>query len=377
MKTVAIVQRVLPHYRVPLFRKLHANLRVDGIELRVIYGHAAAGTVPKTVEIDERWAWLIKNSYLRLGNHELVWQPCWSLVRDVDLVIVEQANRLVVNHALLATRALGQRRRIAFWGHGRNHQATSSTRFSEALKTHTSARVDWWFAYTDASAATVVANGTPKHTITVVNNSIETADLVKAATQIGEADLSILKERIGIAQHAFVGLFCGGMYRGKSLDFLLDAAHAIRGRIPTFELVLIGDGPDQRLAAEAMRQHGWIHYVGPIFGEHRAPYFRLADLMLIPSEVGLVIIDSFATRTPLFTTRTKNHGPELTYLVDGQNGIVTEPDVEAYANAVEAYYRDEQVRRRLTTGCGQSAERYTLDHMVCRFASGIRQCLDA
>lgn len=67
--------------------------------------------------------------------------------------------------------------------------------------------------------------------------------------------------------------------------------------------------------------------------------------------------------------------PELAYLRHGVNGIMTVNDVGAYRSAVVALLRDEAERVRLGSGCRLSAERYTLENMVQRFAEGITNCL--
>jgi glycosyltransferase involved in cell wall biosynthesis len=373
-KTVAIVQRVLPHYRVEFFRKLERRLAESGIGLRLVYGDEAPGTVPRTVPLEEPWAHRVANRYLQLAGTELVWQPCLGDVAGTDLVIVEHAGRLVVNYVLLAARAARRVRRLAFWGHGRNFQAGQPAA-GERLKRLTSTQVDWWFAYTEASAEVVHANGVARDIITVVDNSIDTAPLARARAAVTSDDLARLREQHRIAAGAPVALFCGGLHPGKQIGFLLDAAERIRTLVPGFELVIIGDGPEQPLVDAAAARHAWIHPVGPIFGPERAAFFALASAVLMPAHVGLVIVDSFVTGTPMFATSIANHSPEIAYLESGTNGVMTAFDVEGYARAVADHLADPARQRRLQEGCAASARRYTLDNMVENFATGVRACV--
>jgi glycosyltransferase involved in cell wall biosynthesis len=376
VRRVAIIQRVLPHYRAPFFRGLYAALATDGIALSVIYGDHRPGTVPETVPMDEPWAIRVENRYLDVLGAELVWQPAWRVARDADLVVIEQANRLVLNYPLLLCRVLRRAPRLAFWGHGRNYQATSPSSLSERWKRALAARVDGWFAYTELSARDLVQQGVPPHRITVVDNAIDTSDLAAAAAAVTDADLARVRDALVIPDDAVVGLFCGGFHAGKELPFLVEACEAIRRAHPTFHAVFVGDGPERACVAAAAERHRWVHHVGAVYGPERAVYFRLASVLLMPAHLGLAIVDSFATGTPVVATERGNHSPEVAYLEHGVNGLVTSFSVDAYARAVVDVLRDPGLRETLRAGCAESARRYTLANMVARFSAGVRACLD-
>jgi hypothetical protein len=60
----------------------------------------------------------VHNRHFRLEKvHEAVWQPVLSATRKADLVIVDQASRLLVNYVLLARQRFGGPS-IALWGMG-------------------------------------------------------------------------------------------------------------------------------------------------------------------------------------------------------------------------------------------------------------------
>jgi glycosyltransferase involved in cell wall biosynthesis len=118
-----------------------------------------------------------------------------------------------------------------------------------------------------------------------------------------------------------------------------------------------------------------LHYVGPIYGPDRAAYFKLGLAMLMPGLVGLAIVDSFVTQAPIFTTDLPLHSPEIAYLENGINGVMTDFTVEAYADAVAAYLEDGVAQEKLKRGCAESARLYTLENMVGNFAAGIKSCL--
>ena len=49
---VTIIQRILPHYRIPFFEALHRELGHAGIELQLIYGQEYPGTVPRSEPLE-------------------------------------------------------------------------------------------------------------------------------------------------------------------------------------------------------------------------------------------------------------------------------------------------------------------------------------
>lgn len=375
MSKVTIIQRIVPHYRVPFFEALHHELAHAGIELQLIYGQEYPGTVPRSVMMGHPWAIRIDNRYFSTPVGQLVWQPCLKELQDSDLIVFEQANSFLLNYWLMVSSGL-RKHQLAFWGHGQNFQARSGHFLKEGLKKWFITRVDWWFAYTEISAEIVRELGFSSDRITVVQNTIDTKELGTDENEVTEANVTSLRARLGLPRD-HVALYCGGMYADKQLDFLLVASQAIRQMISDFHLIFIGNGPEQGRIERATQEHDWIHYVGPKFGLEKAVYFKVSQALLIPSAVGLAIVDSFVTETPLFTTNLPSHGPEIAYLRNGENGVMTAPSVNEYADAVANFFQSEDLQNLLRGGCQHSAGIYTLENFVERFASGIVCCLAA
>jgi glycosyltransferase involved in cell wall biosynthesis len=172
-----------------------------------------------------------------------------------------------------------------------------------------------------------------------------------------------------------VGLFVGSLYKEKRLDFLLDAARLIRLDIPDFQLIIVGAGPDQEMVEEAVRRYSWIRYLGPLQGEDKAATLMLADVMLNPGLVGLGILDSFTSGRPMFTTDCGLHSPEISYLSNGQNGMMTNNDLISYANAVSNALQKKEVIETLRAGALSSGLHYTIENMAGRIRDGICACL--
>jgi len=373
--TVVIVYKDLPHYRVRFFELLRDSLAAEGVTLALVYGQAVGASLAKRDTQELNWADHIKSRTLTLGGKTLYWQPVLSYVRGADLIIVEQASRLLVNYVLLILNVLGVTR-LCFWGHGRNFQSGSPGGIAEAFKRFYSRHIHWWFAYNETSAAVVRELGFPAERITLVQNAIDTSALREQVHGTVATDIASLRRNHGLRGRN-VCLYVGGMYPEKRIPFLVESAAIIRRSVPDFELVMIGAGPDQSIAERADVQYPWLHYVGPVFGQDLATYFAASKLVLMPGLVGLGVLDSFAAGVPMVTTDVPYHSPEIEYLSDGVNGIVVRDfeSVEKYAAEVVALLGDDLRRKRLVSACEESARLYTVETMVERFSAGVMSAI--
>ena len=140
-------------------------------------------------------------------------------------------------------------------------------------------------------------------------------------------------------------------------------------------MIFIGSGPDSELVEKASASNSWIHYLGAISGRERVKYFKLASVQLIPGSVGLGILDSFALETPIITTINNQHGPEIEYLENGINGMITKNTLEDYSNTVTDILNKNKYLE-LVNGCTRSAKDYSIEKMVENFKKGILSCLN-
>ena len=172
-----------------------------------------------------------------------------------------------------------------------------------------------------------------------------------------------------------MGLFCGSLYPDKRLDYMIGAADLVHAALPDFRLVVIGDGPSAGIIQAAARTRPWLKWLGALKGAEKTAWFNLADLIINPGTVGLHVLDSFCSGTPMITTHEARHSPEIAYLEDGVNGVIVSGDASSYANAVTALLRDRSRLEALKRAALKGARRYTLRNMVERFATGIERCL--
>jgi glycosyltransferase involved in cell wall biosynthesis len=374
MKQVVICQHRLLHYRVGLFEKLRAACALRRVALHLVHGQSSRRESIKRDEGVLPWAHRVANRFWEAGTRDLVWQPFPGVLRTADLVVVMQENRILSNYPLLLGR-MWSPRRIAYWGHGVNFQSDAPGGLREKWKRAMLTRVDWWFAYTETTAEIVRSAGYPAERITCLDNAIDNDAFERDLAAVDPGRVRMMREEIVAPGRAPVGLFCGSLYPDKRLDYMIEAADRVHTALPDFRLVVLGDGQSSETIRQAALTRPWLRWQGVCKGVEKAAWFQLADVVFNPGAVGLHVLDSFCSGTPMITTADARHGPEVAYLKDGVNGRVVTGDALRYAEAVLALFHERGRLKAIGEAARHDARRYTLNNMVDQFADGIAACV--
>lgn len=367
---VLIVQRRMTHYRLPFFEALRRELGERGYALQLAWGEPTKEEIKKNDAGFLPWGIFLNTAYFMGGK--LCWQPFGQLLQDASMVVIGSENKLIYNlYVQIARRDL----RIALWGHGGNLQGDYHSwreRFKRVMARH----ADWWFGYTAMSLPLIESSGFPRNRITIVNNSSDTAELAARHRDVKPEVLVRMKQALGLNGDC-VGIFIGSLYPEKRVGFMLEAAKEIRQRVPDFEFLLVGSGEQRKLVEQFCATHPWAHYLGAQKGQDKANAISLSHVMINPGAVGLGVLDAFVCGVPIVTTDCGMHGPEIAYLANGENGLMTSNTLEDYVSAVAMLLQDNVRLARLRAGCAVSAGQFTIENMASNFADGIEHCLAA
>jgi len=243
-------------------------------------------------------------------------------------------------------------------------------------------KVDWWFAYTAMSKTIVESYGFPSERITVVDNAINTRSIMDRRAELSDADLRRVRRELfphdrGDRIDVLTGVFCGRLGPLKWIPFLLESLELIHRSIPNFRMVIVGDGPESPRVRDFCSERPWCARTGAIFGLERVLPLALGDIWLNPGMVGLAILDAFALGIPVATTDNNIHSPEVAYLDDGTNGLMTPPDPPSYAHAITKLLGDRSRLSAMQRAAPETARTFTLERMVDQFASGICRWIGA
>ena len=348
---------------------------VRGIDLHVVYGQPSPAERGKRDTGELSWAEFSANWYLPIKEKkDLCWQRIPQGLRDSDLIIFMQENRLLSNYYWMLKRRLGGPK-IAFWGHGKDFQSNAPGGLRERFKEAMLTKVDWWFAYTSMTVEVLRRAGFPPERVTCLNNSMDTAGLRKDAAHVSGEHIETLRRQLELPAGGPVGLFCGSLYPDKRLELLIAACDLVVERHPEFRLVVIGDGASRGFLVEAFESRPWAKWVGIQRGVDKAAYFRLARFVLNPGLVGLHVLDAFAMGLPMITTANAKHSPEIAYMQDGVNGVICGDSPKAYADAVTNLIEDSALYQRIASGALAAGVEYSVERMAENFIDGISACV--
>jgi glycosyltransferase involved in cell wall biosynthesis len=308
---VVVTQHRLLHYRTIFFERLRSACAERDIELRLVHGQASPFEALKKDVGCVAWADVVRNRIRRVGGTDLVWQPFPATLKNADLIILMQENRLLSNYPWLLRLGVHPSQRIAYWGHGRNLQSAAPMGLRERWKRWFVNRVDWWFAYTELTRSILCSDGFPSERIAVLDNAIDNEQFTSDLSSVNPMQLRACHARLGSSAGAPIGVYCGSLYPDKRLDLLLSAADIVHAHRSDFRLVVIGDGPSRSLVTEAAKTRPWLHWVGVQRGTDKAAWFRVANAYLSPGAVGLHVLDAFCAGIPMITTLGARHGPEI------------------------------------------------------------------
>ncbi len=192
------------------------------------------------------------------------------------------------------------------------------------------------------------------HTITV------SANLKRDLVSMGacEADISVLRNGVDLERFREIGrkerrkafpagpimIFAGWLIPRKRLDLVL----AVTKLLPNISTVIVGDGPLMAECKEEVSRMGIssrVFFEGQQTPEDMAPYFSLADVLLLPSDRegwANVLLEAMACGTPV-VSRAIGGAPDL--IQENVAGrVVDSDDPVLLAKAVQAILDDQPSR---------------------------------
>jgi len=156
-----------------------------------------------------------------------------------------------------------------------------------------------------------------------------------------------VKRRLGM-DRAYYLCFSGRLLASKQPHRLLDVLQLLQERIQdSVGVVFIGDGPETNELMKRASLHGLnaVLFAGAVSDwKLSASYMFASDVLVNPGEVGLSVNHAFCLGLPVVTQEAGPegpfHGPEATFIRQGENGFfVAKDDVHqmaAYASAIFA-----------------------------------------
>ncbi len=133
---------------------------------------------------------------------------------------------------------------------------------------------------------------------------------------------------------------------------LIEYYSVLRKRIEGLQLIIIGDGPEGFRVREVSLSDEAVRWRGGVDDEELiAADMRQAHIVFVPGASGLSIVHAFCYGKPYVTLRNMPHGPELSYLIDGENGLLLDGNIEQDVKRVVRLLED---KKRYASFCEAS-----------------------
>jgi len=171
-------------------------------------------------------------------------------------------------------------------------------------------------------------------------------------------------------------LFIGRLIVSKRVDLAIEYLKAIQKNQPSATLTIIGDGPLAETVKHAASNNPGITWLGALTEERDiAPHMKTAHVVFIPGETGLSVVHAFAYGKPYLTLDLPSltHGPELSYLESGKNGLLLSGEKTVDCDRILALLGDKRAYGAMCKAAREKAEYLSIENWRRQMVDAIAQ----
>lgn len=309
---VGLQQRVFPFYRAPF---------IDSLAERCLGGLGFFAGSPRPSESIESGKQLQKANYTRANNQHLFSGPFY-LCRQTNIldwlqscrpdVLIVEANPRYLNTPA-AVRWMHQNTKpVIAWGLGAPPVNGWLAPIRQSQRKRFLNQFDGVIAYSQTGANEYIQMGIPADRVFIAPNAATLAPTVPPPVREVGKRLSIV--------------FVGRLQARKRLDLLLQVCAELPENIQP-ALTIIGDGPEKEgLSALAGQIYPQAVFTGTKISAELDPYFRQANLFVLPGTGGLAVQQAMASGLAVVVA--EGDGTQSN-LVTARNGWQVVPGSEA------------------------------------------------
>lgn len=370
MKKIIYIYGNLPSYREEFFTQLSNALKAEGIELKVFYGYI----VNKLTRQAEGRAYQTRK--FETVQKDFKWLRFTQLAGLMEAVkderpdgIIFQFNQTNLTQWRIRHWCLKNHIPYGIWGcnYTRADLKGFLVKMRNFLYNTIYLKASICIPYGSLYHDFLVKTGVPKERVFTAQNTIDIETIVHRELPFIPKDYSHPETRI---------LYVGAMAPQKRLETSIEAVSLLIAEGLHIEYDIVGGGTElERLKkhwnslSEDIKPH--IHLHGAKYGIELVPFFRNADVFLMPGTGGLGVNEAMAYGLPIISTI----GDEtIVDLIDGNGYLLHQMgDVEGQKQAIRKFIHLTQEEK--TTMSSRSAEivmqRASLENMVNRHKEAI------
>ena len=188
-----------------------------------------------------------------------------------------------------------------------------------------------------------------------------------------------IRKKYNLKEKDKIILFVGRITQEKSIDKIIEALAIIKRKgVMGVKLVIVGSG----LALEGLKELAVsigvgkdVIFTGNVDYKDVKHYYKIGYTFATTSttEVNpLTIIESLASGLPVLAIRAPW---AVDIFTDGVDGLLTDNDVEQFANALEKLIKEPELREKLSQGALKTSEQYSINVISERMLNLYREVI--
>lgn len=331
---VAILQRVCPSYRVPLFENLSQN---SNITFKLFIGRDLPHSkVKNSNDLSKIKHNKLKSIFFKIRGH--YFPIHLNLIKNLfifkpDIIICEgESNFINYLQAFIYKFLFKPKIKLVHWCFiSLPGESIENKRFIYFLKSITRKYFDAFLVYSNFSRNKLLElNKKTIDKIYVATNVGNTNHFLKLSESIKEHK-SILRKKLNI-RDSFTVLYLGTLDRNKRPDILINLASI--GELEAINFLFLGNGElyNELLFLKTSKNLENVYLPGKVH-DNLGQYIKASDVLLVPGRGGIVISEAMAFSLPVVVN--KCDGTEYDLIQNNINGLILESDqLENFKNAI-------------------------------------------
>lgn len=352
MSKIAILQQIIPKYRVSFFNELNKYLDFElysstkGLE-KSIY----------TITENTNFKINIVKKFIFMNKFIFQFLPFRGLFLK-KIVIFEFNIRIFSSVLLLLMRIIFKKKNI-LWTHGVTENMSI---ISKSIRIFFLKRATNIFVYENAGKNNLIKLGVADEMIFVLKNSINIRQIDKFI------DNTQKKNRI---------TFIGRITKEKNVNLLCKAFLNILDRIDsTIILTIIGNGEELNILKKKF-DNSRIKFIGYLAEEEKISYYLNQTLFTVsPDYLGLAIVHSFSYSVPILVNKypKQQHSPEIELLQNNKNGWYFNGSQKDLENQIIKFLNKKKILNQFgNEGLRKIKKEYGVELMAMRFLQAIKR----
>jgi len=346
-----IIQRICPHYRVPIFKEIAQ--RMDTI---LYYGKGSrTGANQNTKCIDGLPSKKLFTLSSQISTQRQEIYFClfpfliFHLFRDRPHVILTEGATNFINNIFVILYSSMTQTPVVWWDAGRNmnqkpslHRRLVEPILIRLIKTSTAC-----LGYGQNARDYFQSIGVIKDKIFIAQNTIDIESINQDLKMIKNDEIIKMKESLGL--HGKRVILCvGALEKRKKLENLIEAYQKIKLKQSDVALLIIGDGQQKACLEKKVYEFKLedVYFPGRIT-EGLGIYFLMSDLFVLPGWSTLAINQAMAYGLPVVTV--PFGGPEHENVQEGTTGyIIKEDSITDLTEAMLKILKNDDLQRQMS-----------------------------